>query len=321
MCGLPKEGSCLSHMGVHQGGGGLVKGPDRPEAVGTAGLATDRVGGSPGGLGPPPSAPLVQDGGSRGQGGREVALVWSQTQTLLWGKSTGQPLPGSPAGHGPISQGPGPSHGTPVGRPTRWPAEVHAAALSALLLALEVSPSWTGFTDGNLRRHHLPAPSSPRAPSGPSSVMGTSGLSECNSLPAPGRVPPVSAARRTGPSPALSQAHLVPDGEFPGPTHAPAGSLGTGGVGDCPSAWPVPGGYQNEDAPIRLASTQARWRPRAWAWRGWLPEKADSEGRGCRGGSSAAGEPAQLARAAWAGCWPWANAALVRGRARLQPMT
>lgn len=149
------------HMGVHQGGGGLVKGPERPEAVGTAGLATDRVGGSPGGLGPPLSAPLVQDGGSRGQGGGEVALVWSRTQTLLWGKSTGQPLPGSPAGHGRISQGPGPSHGTPVGRPLGRPAEVRAAALSALLLALEASSSWTGFTDGNLRRHHLPAASSP----------------------------------------------------------------------------------------------------------------------------------------------------------------
>lgn len=59
---------------------------------------------------------------------------------------------------------------TPLPRaPLGRPADVRAAALSTLLLALEVSPSWTGFMDGNLRVHHLPTPSSPRAPLGYSS--------------------------------------------------------------------------------------------------------------------------------------------------------
>lgn len=215
--------------------------------------AGGRQGGrEPWGFGAPSVSPLVQDGGGRGQGGGEVALMWSQTQTLLWGKSTGQPLPGSPAGHAPISRGPRPSHGTPVGCPLGRPADVRAAALSTLLLALEVSPSWTGFMDGNLTSPPPPAPELLWA----TALTGTPGLSECpNTPPAPAVYHPCLLPAGQGrPQPRLRPASRLM-GSFPGPTHTPVGSLGTGGVGDRPSACPLAGEYQNKGVPIRLTGT------------------------------------------------------------------
>lgn len=44
-----------------------MKGPDRPEAAGTATLVAGRVGGSPGGLGPPLSAPWCRMGVAAGR--------------------------------------------------------------------------------------------------------------------------------------------------------------------------------------------------------------------------------------------------------------
>lgn len=313
-CGLPQEGSCLSCEGPSRRGPGQR--PRRAQGCGHC-WAANRLGArEPRGFGAP-SASRAGAGWGRPQAGwrgsRTPAVTNANTSLGQVNRPT---TSGQPCRARPDLPGPQPLPWNPHWLPSR------VASRGPCGCSVRPAPGSVTLTSDSITS---PTPSSPRAPSGPSSVTGTSGLSECNSLPGPGRVPPVSAARRTGPSSALSQAHLVPDGEFPGPTHAPAGSLGTGGVGGCPSAWPVPGGYQNEGAPTRLASTEANsggpepgpggggsWRRPTLKGESSLEARVQPESL-----PSWQGLPGL--REEGAGCWLWANAALLHDRARLWP--